>query len=136
MRYFVSKFIRFDGRATRLEYWVLTLLPFVWTIGVLLISEAFAHLPIIAPAKAGLWFLSTVIGIFTITGFITVAGRRAHDRAKSAWLIIVLYLIPMWAFIELGFFRGTQGPNAYGPDPLDGGNSVPAASMAPIASDR
>jgi uncharacterized membrane protein YhaH (DUF805 family) len=26
--------------------------------------------------------------------------------------------IGLWILLELGFFRGTQGPNRYGPDPL------------------
>lgn len=27
-------------------------------------------------------------------------------------------LIGLWALVELGFLRGTEGPNEYGPDPL------------------
>jgi uncharacterized membrane protein YhaH (DUF805 family) len=27
-------------------------------------------------------------------------------------------ILGLWAFIELFFFRGTSGPNRYGPDPL------------------
>jgi uncharacterized membrane protein YhaH (DUF805 family) len=27
-------------------------------------------------------------------------------------------VIAIWFLIELGFLRGTQGPNQYGPDPL------------------
>jgi uncharacterized membrane protein YhaH (DUF805 family) len=27
---------------------------------------------------------------------------------------------PIWALVECGFLRGTEGPNAYGPDPLAG----------------
>jgi uncharacterized membrane protein YhaH (DUF805 family) len=26
--------------------------------------------------------------------------------------------IAIWALIEIGFLRGTKGPNNYGPDPL------------------
>ena len=32
---------------------------------------------------------------------------------------LVIVAIWLWFFIELGFFRGTAGPNAYGPDPLE-----------------
>ena len=28
--------------------------------------------------------------------------------------------ISIWALVELGFLRGTVGPNQYGPDPLEG----------------
>jgi uncharacterized membrane protein YhaH (DUF805 family) len=27
-------------------------------------------------------------------------------------------IIGIWFFVELGFLRGTPGPNGYGPDPL------------------
>jgi uncharacterized membrane protein YhaH (DUF805 family) len=28
------------------------------------------------------------------------------------------FAISIWALVELGFLRGTSGPNDYGPDPL------------------
>ena len=31
---------------------------------------------------------------------------------------ILSYIIAFWFFIELMFFKGTIGPNQYGPDPL------------------
>jgi uncharacterized membrane protein YhaH (DUF805 family) len=70
-------------------------------------------------------------------------AKRLHDRNKSAWWLLIFYLLPaildrvgevaggiaivflvasfaltIWALIELGFRRGTSGPNDYGPDPL------------------
>ena len=52
---------------------------------------------------------------------VVVQIRRWHDRNKSGWWIL-LNLIPFlgsaWALIELGFIRGTKGPNRFGPDPL------------------
>jgi uncharacterized membrane protein YhaH (DUF805 family) len=30
----------------------------------------------------------------------------------------VAIAITLWLFIEIGFLKGTQGPNRYGPDPL------------------
>jgi uncharacterized membrane protein YhaH (DUF805 family) len=69
--------------------------------------------------------------------------KRLHDRDKSAWWLSLFYLVPLvlqaigqflgsaglildliatgigiWAIIELGFLRGTDGPNKFGPDPL------------------
>jgi uncharacterized membrane protein YhaH (DUF805 family) len=28
------------------------------------------------------------------------------------------FFVALWFFVELGFFRGTRGPNRFGPDPL------------------
>ncbi len=79
---------------------------------------------------------------FIWIGF-ALAVKRLHDRNKSAWWLLIFYLLPsilegvgkvadgvgiafsfasiglsIWALVELGFLRGTPGPNDYGPDPL------------------
>lgn len=47
--------------------------------------------------------------------------KRWHDRNKTGWFVL-LGFIPIigwiWEFVEIGFLRGTQGDNDYGPDPL------------------
>ena len=46
--------------------------------------------------------------------------KRCHDREKSGWFYLVA-LIPflnLWYFIEIGFLKGTDGDNKFGPDPL------------------
>ena len=35
--------------------------------------------------------------------------------AAPAWRALV---ISVWLFVEIGFLRGTDGPNRFGPDPL------------------
>jgi uncharacterized membrane protein YhaH (DUF805 family) len=82
--------------------------------------------------------------------------KRLHDRNKNGWLIVLFYVAPsilggiantseqavasfvlglasvvisIWGLVELGFLRGTVGPNKYGPDPLQ----MPAAAPASIA---
>ena len=52
---------------------------------------------------------------------LAVHAKRWHDRNKSI-LWILFWFIPIigqiWTLIELGFIRGTSGPNRFGPDPL------------------
>ena len=31
---------------------------------------------------------------------------------------VVAFAFSVWLFVELGFLRGTRGPNRFGPDPL------------------
>ena len=83
---------------------------------------------------------------------LALGAKRLHDRNKSAWWLAVFYLVPslldgagsaaggagvifsiaglaisIWGLVELGFLRGTVGPNQYGPDPLEAGSEfVPA----------
>lgn len=45
----------------------------------------------------------------------------AELRIRPAELAVSAFnfLVTLWFFIELGFFRGTRGPNQYGADPLE-----------------
>jgi len=97
---------------------------------------------------------------FTVVSWISafaVGVKRLHDRDKSGWWILLFYLAPsvlgsiantseqplvgfvlgvgsfvisIWALVELGFLRGTVGPNRYGPDPLQ---PIATASVAPAS---
>ena len=47
--------------------------------------------------------------------------KRWHDRDKSGlWMLIAAVPVigGIWALIENGFLKGTDGPNSYGNDPL------------------
>jgi uncharacterized membrane protein YhaH (DUF805 family) len=97
----------------------------------------------------------TLVSVSWISAF-AIGVKRLHDRNKSGWLIVLFYVVPsilggiantseqavasfvlglgslvisIWGLVELGFLRGTVGPNAYGPDPLQ----TPAAAPASIA---
>ena len=77
--------------------------------------------------------------------YLATSIKRLHDRNKSAWWMMLFFLFPglfdqfadrlgdsypvifvgfvsfvflVWGFIELGFLRGTKGPNRFGADPL------------------
>jgi len=96
----------------------------------------------------------TVVSL--ISGF-AVGIKRLHDRDKSGWWILLFYVAPsvlgsiantseqplagfvlgvasfaisIWGLVELGFLRGTVGPNRYGPDPLQ---PLVTASVAPAS---
>ena len=98
---------------------------------------------------------------FTVVSWISafaVGVKRLHDRDKSGWWVLLFYLAPsvlgsiantseqplagfvlglasfvisIWALVELGFLRGTVGPNRYGPDPLQ---RPDVASVAPASA--
>jgi len=92
--------------------------------------------------------LSLIILAFVIVSWISALAigiKRLHDRDRSGWWIVVFYFGPavlaaaqtssdgalaslvlglgafavsIWSLVELGFLRGTSGPNRFGPDPL------------------
>ncbi|MGM4894184.1 DUF805 domain-containing protein [Tardiphaga sp. 839_C3_N1_4] len=91
-----------------------------------------------------LWLAAIVLITAGTWSGIATGIKRLHDREKSGWWILVFWLGPsvlsgigstssastsfvfhiasfavtIWAIVELGFLRGTAGPNEYGPDPL------------------
>ena len=102
----------FKGRVNRAKFWMVRLLMIVFAgiVGVYFYGASEEGSVILLPSGI-LWFW---------VGF-AIAAKRWHDRNKSAWWILI-ELIPMigsiWAFVELGFCKGTAGPNRFGPDPL------------------
>ena len=61
-----------------------------------------------------------IYGSSIIGSVIDSATRNTAEMSASSLIAALIVVgIGLWFFIELGFFRGTPGPNAYGPDPLD-----------------
>ncbi len=64
--------------------------------------------------------IAVVLYILMVWTGICISGKRWHDRDKSAWWICISFIPlvgPIWAFVENGCLRGTEGDNTYGADP-------------------
>lgn len=125
----------FEGRINRAKYWIAAI---VYTSMMIAVAgfgffSGFSMLFLV---------LTAIIFIAMIVSGIAIGIKRLHDRDKSAWWLLVFYLVPplldgvgrttgvslffgalslavsIWMIVELGFLRGTSGPNQYGPDPL------------------
>lgn len=95
----LQKYIDFNGRASRPEYWWFVLLTFV-----------LGFIPVIG------WILRLAL----LLPSLSVQARRLHDMNLPAWWLLLL-LIPFIGWIALlimSAFPGTVGSNRYGPDPL------------------
>jgi len=54
---------------------------------------------------------------------------RLDDESYVAFaLALVVFGVYIWGFIELLFFKGTRGPNRFGPDPR--APAIPDAAVA------
>jgi uncharacterized membrane protein YhaH (DUF805 family) len=126
-----------DGRINRKPYWLGTLVLIVVSIVLQLI---------IAPILGLLITFIITLPIFFAA--FALSTKRAHDRDRPDWYVVGFYVlllifqivaltsdplnpgllsgmlgipVMIWAIvmlIDLGFLRGTVGPNQYGPDPL------------------
>jgi uncharacterized membrane protein YhaH (DUF805 family) len=107
----LKNYAKFEGRATRSEYWWFVL--FYWLV-------------ILVPGILAVIFrvdiLTALLGLVEIVGFLgllvpmlALAIRRLHDTNRSgAWLLIGL--VPLGGIVLLVFYclEGTPGPNKYG----------------------
>ena len=108
-------FLTYDGRLNRQPFWIGNIILTVINIAATLIGLG------IGGAVGNL--ISVIVGIALLYPGICVAIKRAHDRDKSGWWILIVF-IPLigiiWYIVEFGCLQGTEGPNQYGPDPLAG----------------
>lgn len=106
-----AKYVDFNGRARRSEYWYFVLFNFIVSLVAGFIDGAL-----------GLGFLGLVAGLALLLPGIAVSIRRLHDIGKSGWWVLIA-LIPLVGWIILIVFAcqaGTAGSNAYGEDPKAG----------------
>jgi uncharacterized membrane protein YhaH (DUF805 family) len=133
----------YDGRISRLYCW-LGLLAFCAIISFFVV---FADEAVVGTGDIGRYVaLAFIVGI-GIWMHSAVTIKRLHDRDKSAWWYLLYGIAPfglfvaaiylytngifapawvlfavsiaglIWVTVELGFLRGTAGPNRYGPAP-------------------
>ena len=114
------------GRVNRAKFWLVALGIFVLEVIIFAAvggSTAMSADPQQAMANLGpvAGIVLFVFGVVALWISIAVAIKRYHDRNKSGWWVLIVF-VPiiggLWYLIECGFLRGTPGPNNYGPDPL------------------
>lgn len=112
----VSLLFSLEGRIGRAKYWLGQLVLFA-----IAFIAWLALIPGLATENIMLLLVPIALLPFSLWMSICIAGKRYHDRGKSAWWILIC-LIPIvggiWQFIELGLLRGDDGTNDYGPDPV------------------
>ena len=135
----------FAGRLNRAKFWLVGILlnlvgSFVGNVTLALVEMSGGQ------ADPVFWIgiaatLILLVAFFWMSFAISV--KRLHDRARTGlWLLafyglpfaalalamavpgmdwvvfLIIVIVVIWATVELGFLKGTTGPNMYGPDPL------------------
>ncbi len=106
-----------DGRLNRMAYFLRSLL-----IGVC--ASVFGGIAGGCAAIGSIFllvsFVAMICALACVVGSWMIMIRRCHDLDKSGWFLLILF-IPYVDFLfalYLLFWKGTTGPNRYGPDPL------------------
>ena len=140
-------YVNFSGRAVRSEYWYWVLFSFICGIVTVILDAALfpdndlsplnaiftlgTFLPSLAVGARRLhdidrtgWWLLWQLLIILLAVFLTVVAFAVPKEQGAVWYalagaaVLVAFIISVWLFVQIGFLRGTQGPNRFGPDPL------------------
>jgi len=133
-------FNRFDGRISRKTFWIAMAVLAVAELFTHLVAEAiqgdrlgaivdlaFTYPEFAVAAKRGhdrnipLWLLAVFFSAGAVLDLLTVlelTGTDEEPSVLSLFIAVPFTVLGLALLVELGFRRGTAGPNQYGPDPL------------------
>ena len=107
-----SKYVCFEGRASRAEYWYFQLFVVSMLFAVPLIL-----LVISTPAVVNIYFSVVSLAIFLPS--LGVNLRRLHDTDRSGWWYLLVFTgIGSFVILYWAILAGDDGENNFGPDPL------------------
>ena len=116
-----NRYAKFDGRATRSEYWYFVLFYFIISI-VAAVLDTFVINPMLGAtpeeAAAG-GFLQVIMALALLIPSIALGIRRLHDIGKSGWWLLIGF-IPIIGLLVLIYFYvqdSQAGSNLYGLNP-------------------
>ncbi len=103
----------FSGRATRTQFWLFTLINF-------LISVAIGVITGVLTVVIGDYFgiVPALYGLALLVPSLAIGARRLHDTRRSGWWQLI-GLVPVIGLIVLIIFwvMGSDEDNQYGPRP-------------------
>lgn len=123
---FQQFYLSAQGRVNRKQWWLYLVLPVV-VVGIILnIIDASMGTSEFQSGDGSVEFQVGLLGgiwsLIVLIPEILVSIKRFHDRDKSGWWVLI-GLVPVigwiWLLIELGFLKGTEGPNRFGPPVTD-----------------
>jgi len=100
-----QKYMDFNGRAKRPEFWWFALFCVLVSVGLSIISSA----------------LSSLFSLATLLPSLAVGARRLHDTNRSGWLQLI-WIIPVIGWIIMIVLLAQQGSNEdnqYGSTPAN-----------------
>src|ERR1700759_3678256 len=121
-----SLLFSFQGRINRANFWRFHVA--MWGLVAIVFSVILGSAAMSSDPQAALQSVGAVGGLILLVVYIlalwiglAIAAKRWHDRNKSAWWILIVFVPvvgPLWYLIECGFLKGTTGANKSGSAPL------------------
>jgi uncharacterized membrane protein YhaH (DUF805 family) len=158
---FKTLLFSFRGRINRAKWWLALVVFIVYGVVASVVAGVALSGALMSASDFGVGAMvalgaAVIAYLVALYAGIAVGVKRLHDRNKSGWWILLLYVAPgilgtvgerlgetpvglllalitlvlyVWMFVELACLRGTVGPNKYGPDPLEADETQPAATV-------
>jgi uncharacterized membrane protein YhaH (DUF805 family) len=102
--------------------------PFAIGLGLIVVLNMWINLALSVKRvhdrdRTGWWIavLYLAIMVAVVLGMVTLMqpeGQRQGLNNVAVIAVIAASYLMIWLFVEIGFLKGTQGPNRFGPDPL------------------
>ena len=134
VKMFFSRYVDFQGRSTRAEYWWVYLfnliIAIVWAVLFFGLGGINMRTEEVSPIGFILIALIAIYGLAIVIPSIALFVRRLHAINQTGWIylgLVVASVIPVVGFIAsiamivIACIPGTKGPNKYGPDPANPG---------------
>jgi uncharacterized membrane protein YhaH (DUF805 family) len=94
-------FFSFQGRINRAKYWLAILVFVAISLGLKLVLGVIAFAAMRGAGTGGYFALSIIVsilnlgvGIVLFISGLAVGAKRLHDRDKSAWWLLLFYVLP------------------------------------------
>ena len=119
----LSKYVDFNGRARRSEYWWF----FLFTVLVSIVASIIDA--ILGTDSGGTGLISGLASLALLLPGLAVGVRRLHDTSRTGWWILI-GLIPIvgWIILLVFYVQDSHGDNKYGPSPKGIGAGMPGGS--------
>lgn len=103
-----NKYVTFEGRAARWEFWYWMLFAFIANIVAGIVDDVL-----------GLGLVGLLVSLALLLPGIAVSVRRLHDIDRTGWWVLIsLTIIGIVLLIVWNCTKGTTGPNRFGADLL------------------
>ena len=108
----VSKYICFEGRASRSEYWYFQLFLFLISLIVQLVL-------VIISSEEAADTAALILQLAVLLPRLGVEVRRLHDTDHSGWWYLLIFTgIGIFVIFYWDLLAGDDGDNRFGEDPL------------------
>ena len=124
----LSKYVTWQGRASRSEYWYFILFAVLCYVAAAVIDNVLGttfKMPNPATGleqSMGYGYAYMLVALGLLLPSLSVLVRRLHDTDRSGWWYWIVLVPLIGGILLIVWFcsRGTDGINTYGADPLGG----------------